>query len=87
VKSLATRRFWKLFQSLPPEIQELAVKNYRLWRADPNHPSLRFRRLKGSTDRFTIRVGDHVRALGILSAETITWVWIGSHADYDKLVS
>ena len=37
-------------------------------------------------DRFTARVGDHHRALGRLRAETMTWVWIGTHAEYDRLV-
>ena len=50
-----------------------------------HHRSLRFRRLKGSADRFTIRVGDHYLALGTVTADTITWVWIGSHTDYDRL--
>ena len=85
LKSVASRRFWELFHALPPEVQELAVKNYRLWRDDPHHPSLRFRRLKGTPDRFTVRVGDHYRALGMLTADKITWVWIGSHTDYDRL--
>ena len=86
VKSVANCRFWELFHSLPPDVQRLAVKNYELWRRDPHHPSLRFRRLKGSADRFTVRVGDHYRALGKVTADTITWVWIGSHTDYDRLV-
>jgi len=47
VKSAGTRRFWELFQALPSEVQDLAVKNYHLWRRNPNHPSLHFRRLLG----------------------------------------
>jgi hypothetical protein len=86
VKSVATRRFWALFQALPDEVQELAVQSYDLWRRDPRHPSLHFRRLRGTADRFTIRVGDHYRALGTLTADTIAWVWIGTHAEYDRLV-
>jgi hypothetical protein len=86
VKSLATRRFWDLYHGLPEDIQKLAVKNYHLWRRDPHHPSLRFRRLKGKQNRFSVRVGDHYRALGRLSADTMTWVWIGTHAEYDRLV-
>ena len=62
------------------------MKNYRLWRDDPHHLSLRFRRLKGSPDRVTVRIGDHYRALGLLNKDTITWVWIGSHSDYDRIV-
>jgi hypothetical protein len=86
VNSVATPLFWDLFHALPAEIQELAVKNYRLWRQDPHHRSLHFRRLKGSEDRFSVRVGDHYRALGRLTAETMTWVWIGAHSEYDRLV-
>lgn len=86
VKSLATRRFWELYESLPPEIQQLAVKNYELWRNNPNHPSLRFRKIQGSSDRFTVRIGDHYRAIGRVTDDTVTWVWIGTHAEYDRLV-
>jgi hypothetical protein len=85
VNSAATRRFWELFQALPSEVQDLAVKNYRLWRRNPNHPSLRFRRLRGSEDRFSIRVGDHYRAIGRRAGEKMIWVWIGAHSDYDRL--
>jgi len=76
------RRF---FQALPTDIQRLAVKNYHLWRQNPSHPSLRFRRLQGSDDRFTIRLGDHYRALGKMAGEEMTWVWIGAYADYDRV--
>lgn len=85
MKSFATRRFWRLFQALPSEVRGLAVKNYSLWRRDPRHPSLRFRRLQGSEDRFTIRVGDHYRALGRLTGEKMIWAWIGTHSDYDRM--
>jgi hypothetical protein len=44
MKSQAGTRFWTLFRKLPDDIQRLAVKTYRLWRANPNHPSLRYRR-------------------------------------------
>jgi hypothetical protein len=86
VKSLATRRFWNLLHALPVDVQKLAAKNYLLWRQDPSHPSLHFRRLQGSKDRYTVRVGDHYRALGFLTLGTVTWVWIGTHSDYDRLV-
>jgi hypothetical protein len=86
VKSAASRRFWELYNALPAGIQMLAAKNYQLWQRDPHHPSLHYRRLKGSPDWFTVRVGDHYRALGKATGDTITWVWIGSHKDYDRLV-
>jgi hypothetical protein len=85
VKSLATRRFWRLFRELPEDAQRLAIKNYDLWRGNPSHPSLHFRRLQGSADLVTVRIGDHYRALGMQEPSTVTWVWIGTHAEYDRM--
>jgi hypothetical protein len=30
MKSVATRRFWKLYRAVPLDVQRLAIKNYRL---------------------------------------------------------
>jgi hypothetical protein len=87
VKSRCTRRFWKLHGALPAHAQTLAKKNYELWRHDHSHPSLDFKKLKGgSGTRFSVRVGDHYRAIGHLVGDTVEWVWIGSHEDYNALV-
>ena len=86
MKSLATPRFWQLYYKLPDEAQDLALKNYRLWLDNPSHPSLRFRRLEGKENLATVRIGDHYRALGILESDQITCIWIGTHAEYDKLI-
>jgi hypothetical protein len=86
VKSRATRRFWHLYAELPLNVQALAVKNYHLWRADPAHPSLRFRRLRDMEDFVTVRVGDHHRALGVLAPGSVEWVWIGPHSEYDHMI-
>lgn len=86
MNSVGTHRFWTSFHALSSDVQQLAIRSYRLWRRDPRHPSLHFRRLQGSADRFTVPVGDHYRTLGTLTADTITWVWIGTHADYDRMV-
>jgi hypothetical protein len=61
--STATPRFLELLNALPPEIQELAQKNYRLWLENPQHPSLQFNRLAGGGHRFSVRVGQHYRAI------------------------
>ena len=34
-----------------------------------------------------MRVGRDYRALGALDENDLIWFWIGSHADYDKLLS
>ena len=84
--SRATRRFWKCYAELPEPVQRLAVKNYHRWRDNPSHPSLDFKKLGATTDRFSVRVGDHYRALGRLVPGGVEWVWIGSHQEYDRLV-
>jgi hypothetical protein len=50
--SKTTKRFWKLYEELPEPIRRLAVKNYRLWRDNPRHPSLDFKKLGGRAERF-----------------------------------
>jgi hypothetical protein len=83
VKHFASPQFWKCYQQLPPEVRELADKNYQLLKADPKHPSLHFKKI-GSL--WSVRVGAHYRALGLDQPESVVWFWIGSHADYDKLL-
>src|SRR3954462_15315697 len=80
-----TRRFWQLYSALPREIQKLADKQYHLWRQNHRHPSLHFKKLRDS-ERFSVRVGDHYRALGYVAEDAVVRVWIGTHAEYDKLV-
>jgi hypothetical protein len=87
VNSKCTRRFWKLYDALPVHAQSLANKNYELWRRNHAHPSLDFKKLRGgSGNRFSVRVGNHYRAIGHLVGDAVEWVWIGSHEDYNSLL-
>ena len=80
-------RFWRSYHRLPQEIQDLADKSFELLKADPHHPSLRFKRIGGAKHLWSVRVGAHYRALGVDKPEGIVWFWIGTHAEYDKLLS
>lgn len=86
MKSRCTQRFWRQFHALPESVQQLALKSYRLWKQTPSHPSLRFRKLEGS-DLMTVRIGNHHRAIGYLEERGMIWVWIGTHAEYDRIVT
>ena len=86
MKSRASSRFWELYSQLPAHVQRLARKNYRLWQDNPQHPSLAFKELRGGNGRFSVRVGDHYRALGRRAGDGIEWVWIGSHEEFNKLM-
>jgi hypothetical protein len=86
VKSRVTEDFVTCFAKLPREIQERARKCYRLWNQDPSHPSLHFKRVNDKEPIYSARVGIGWRVLGLLEGDTVTWFWIGSHAEYDRLV-
>ena len=86
MKSRASSRFWKLYAQLPENVRRLARKNFLLWTTNPNHPSLDFKELRGGKGRFSVRIGDHYRALGRRTAEGLEWVWIGSHEESNRLL-
>jgi hypothetical protein len=86
MKSSVTDDFIDAFHKLPDTVKDQARKNYRLWRANAYHPSLHFKRVHQTELLYSVRIGLGWRALGLLEDETITWFWIGSHADYDRLI-
>jgi hypothetical protein len=83
VKHFASPQFWRLYRQLSPEVRALADKNFQLLKANSKHPSLHFKRIGRL---WSVRVGAHYRALGLDKPEGVVWFWIGSHADYDKLL-
>ena len=85
--SYITNDFIKLFSYLPNNIKELARKSYKLWKTDPYHPSLHFKQIHSSEQIWSVRIGLKWRVLGLLSENSIYWFWIGSHNDYDKLIT
>jgi hypothetical protein len=91
VISRTTESFWKHFDALPQDVQRQAVRAYALWRSNPMHPSLQFKCVSERHATFSVRVGIHWRALGYRDAresqDLFTWFWIGSHADYDRLIA
>jgi len=80
----ASPHFWILLGQLPREVQTLAHANYALLVANPRHPSLHFKRVG---KHWSVRVGQHYRALGDDVEGGILWGWIGSHAEYDRITS
>lgn len=83
MKHFASADFWKLYENLPVAIQELADKNFELLKVDSKHPSLH---LKKAGKYWSMRVGIKYRALGVEVDEGMLWFWIGTHAEYDKLL-
>jgi hypothetical protein len=87
VRHLALPRFWQHYRRLPEDVQDLADKNFELLRANPQYPSLHFKRVGKRKQLWSVRVGAHYRALAVQKPEGFVWFWIGSHAEYDRLLS
>ena len=60
MKIRRTRSFLKDYKKLPEEIKPRVNKNLVLLFENPRHPSLRFKKLKG-TDKFEIRISKGYR--------------------------
>ena len=86
MKSRTTRAFRELLAELPERVQVQAREAYRLFTLDPVHPGLRFKQVHTPPPTYSARVGIGYRAVGVSVAGEIVWYWIGSHADYDRLL-
>ncbi len=82
MKHTASGRFWVLYDALPKPVRAVADKNFELLKSDSRHPSLHFKRIG---KLWSVRVGEHHRALGHDTAGGVQWFWIGSRADYDQI--
>ena len=85
MNSSTTKSFRDAFQRLPEFVRHLAVQNYRLWRENPQHPSLHFKKV--GNIYWSIRIGLRYRALAIEVDGGFRWFWIGSHAEYERLIN
>lgn len=79
----ATTAFWECYNALPSQVQRLADRCYERLKEDPQHPSLHFRMVGRY---WSARVGIHYRALAVEDGSDLVWFWIGSHAEYDRLL-
>jgi hypothetical protein len=86
LESRRTPRFIALFDQLPPEVQKQAREAHQLWKADPSHPGLSFKKLHTRKPIYSVRIGLGWRALGAPEGDAIVWFWIGPHAEYDRLI-
>ncbi|MBM4044642.1 MAG: hypothetical protein FJ279_05970 [Planctomycetes bacterium] len=87
MRSKTTARFRKAFAELPEQVQDKARKSYRQFRQDPWHPSLRFKQVHPTIPIYSARVSRGYRAVGQRTEDKVVWFWIGTHADYEKLLS
>jgi hypothetical protein len=85
----ATRAFWQEYEALPQDVRSRADKQFSLLKANPQHPSLQFKRLGESHGQevWSVRVTLSYRALSVKRGDEYLWFWIGDHSTYDSLIS
>jgi hypothetical protein len=84
MNSATTAKFRQGLAELPMETQRRARKAYRLWRQNPRHSSLHFKKV-GKV--WSARIDDNYRVLAHIIGDTAYWFWIGSHAEYERLIA
>lgn len=82
--SRGTPDFWQADYALPPEIRGAARETYRKFLTNPAHPSLQLERLKFDHRAWSVRVTRNYRAVARRFDDDWVWVWIGSHAEFDR---
>ena len=87
MRSRTTTQFRKSFAGLPKQVQEQTRAAYRQFKENSKHPSLRFKKVQPELPIYSARVSKNYRAVGQLEGDTVIWVWVGSHSEYDKLLS
>jgi len=65
-------------------VKEAARQAYQLFATNPDHPSLRFKKLQGYDNVWSVRITEQYRAVGERKGDTIEWAWIGSHNEFDS---
>ena len=84
MRSYTTRRFREAYAALPEEARQRALRAYRLFKQNPAHPSLQFKKVDEEKNVYSARVGLGYRTLGVLDGSEIAWFWIGPHSEYDR---
>ena len=85
----AAADFWQQYRALPQEVRNRADKQFSLLKANPQHPSLQFKKVgeRHGLEIWSARVTLNYRALAIRRTEGYLWFWIGDHKAYDALIS
>ncbi len=79
--------FIKSYRNLPKEIKHQARSAYKRWQKNPFDKSLEFKQVHQTRPIFSVRIGLRWRALSVRESKNIvTWFWIGSHEEYNKLI-
>ena len=65
--------------------REAARRACTIFAKNPDHPSLRFKKPGGYEQVWSVRINEQYRAIGERKGDTITWVWVGTHNEFNNL--
>ena len=85
MKSSGTGAFWRLYHQLPANVRAQARHAYHLFVENPDHPSLRFKKLAGPRNFWSVRFGGGYRAVCERDGEYVVWLWVGTRQDFGKM--
>ena len=74
--STARPSFWRAYAALDPTMHEAARRAYQQFTVDPAHPSLRFKKLAGFDNVWSVRTNEQYRAVGERTGERVAWAWM-----------
>ena len=97
MRSRGTKEFWALYHALSRDARRQARKALEspavaphplrlLFAENPEHPSLRFKKLHGAHPYWSVRFGSGYRAVCRREGDKADWIWIGTHQDFDKAI-
>ena len=73
MKSKTTKKFRACFAQLPKQVQSQARVAYRLFKQNPTHSSLRFKKVHLKLPIYSARITRDYRAVGQLDGDTVIW--------------
>ena len=84
----ATTDFWRQYHTLSQEVRARADKQFSLLKANPQHPSLQFKRV-GERHGGNMVCPRHIELPRPANkrADGFLWFWIGDHKAYEALIS
>jgi hypothetical protein len=71
---------------LPADVQDQCRDAYRLFLANPRHPSLHFKKIHSIRPIYSARVSRGYRAVCVLEGEEALWFFVGTHDAYEIVI-
>lgn len=79
MKLQPTERFAQDYKGLPQHVQRRVDKTLGLLLADPRHPSLQIKKIKGRENRWEGRVTLHYRVTFMIESDAYVLLRVGTH--------